>query len=275
MNRYLFKLAFLYPRIYSFIAYHREKKRKKEYEDNVKLFYDRDSNPREYRRIIRGMFELRGTRRMQRYLIPYFDARFIEQFVEIEGREILDRALAEGRGVVLLSAHLGNLNFGLSIIRKLGYNASFLKAGSPEKRRSRNALHVNPPKYSIYISKPPVSDSTKERIRETLQSGKIVYYTVDSAWGRRKAIVPFCGRKIGIPTGMIYFARSANATIIPFFQLYRHGNIKLIFKEPIDGRWKQGERDYDRVIEEFARILESYVSTYPNEYYGNVRFMVS
>jgi lauroyl/myristoyl acyltransferase len=83
------------------------------------------------------------------------------------------------------------------------------------------------------------------------------------------------GRTFTFPTGMLHYARQANAAVLPFIQLYRRGNIKLIMKEPIDGQWKQGERDYDRAIKEFAKLLESYILAYPEEYYGDIRRLVS
>jgi Kdo2-lipid IVA lauroyltransferase/acyltransferase len=275
IRRLFFRLAFIYPRIYAFFSFYLEKRRKREYEGNVKLFFSEDKDPKGFRRITRSMFELKGMRKMQRYLIPHIDHRFIRQSVEMEGLDILDRALSGERGIVLLSAHFGNLGIGLSILRKLGYGVYFLKGGNPEKQRSRNALYVNPPEYSIYIPTPPVSHSTKEKILETLRSGKTICYTVDSAWGRKKAEVSCFGRTLNISTGMIYYARQANAIVLPFIQLYRRGSIKLIIKEPIDGQWKEGERDYTRVIEEFAKILEFYILGYPEEYYGDIRYLVS
>jgi Kdo2-lipid IVA lauroyltransferase/acyltransferase len=274
MRRLFFRLLFLYPRVYAFFAYYLGKRRKRQYEGNVELFFPKESDPQGFRRVTRAMFELRGTRRIQRHLIPRIDDRFIGRYVQMEGRDILDRALLKRKGVVLLSAHVGNLNIGLGVLRKLGYGVHFLKGGNPEKRRTGGALSANPPELSIYIPRPPVSGNTKDVIIQALRSGKIIYYTVDSAWGRKKAEVSCFGRTFHISTGMIYYARQADAIVIPFLQLYRRGNIKLVFKEPIDGGWKQGDKDYDRVIKEFAKILESYVSAYPEEYYGDIRTLL-
>jgi len=78
----------------------------------------------------------------------------------------------------------------------------------------------------------------------------------------------FFGREIGFPSAMVYFARQAKAAIIPFIHLYQRGKITLIFREPIDGHWRNGERDYKRIMAEFAKLLESYILTYPEQYMG-------
>jgi Kdo2-lipid IVA lauroyltransferase/acyltransferase len=275
MKRIFLKLVLLYSLFYSNYYYYVKKHRNREYEENAKLFLRDGIDTKESLRIIKRLIELKGIRKMERYIIPLIDKQFIDEFTEIEGLDILDRALSSGRAVVLISAHIGNLSIGLRILRKLGYGAVFLKSGIPDKRRSKSKLRVHPPDYSIYIPHPPVSHSTKEKILETLRSGKIIYYMVDSARGRKRVEVSCFGRTFTFPTGMLHYARQANAAVLPFIQLYRRGNIKLIIKEPIDGQWKQGERDYDRAIKEFARILESYILAYPEEYYGDIRRLVS
>jgi hypothetical protein len=55
---------------------------------------------------------------------------------------------------------------------------------------------------------------------------------------------------------------------ILFIHLYQRGKITLIFKESIDGHWRNGERDYRRIMAEFAKLLESYILTYPEQYMG-------
>jgi Kdo2-lipid IVA lauroyltransferase/acyltransferase len=264
----LFKLAFLYPRIYAFFCYYRKKAHQREYEEKVNLFYNTDMDPKGIRRIVRGIFELRGVRKIQRYLIPLMDNRFIQQFVTIEGLDILDRALTKRRGIILMSAHIGNFHIGFNILRVLGYEINFFKGGNPKKQRSRKLRYVDPNEYTIFSRNAPLSNTAKHRILEILRSGRIIYYTVDAEGGRRKVGVSMLGRTMHFSTGMLHFALQADAAVLPFFHLYRRGKIKLIFKEPIDGDWRQGEEDYQRIMEEFAKLLEYYILAYPKEYMG-------
>jgi KDO2-lipid IV(A) lauroyltransferase len=252
--------------MYAFFSYYRKKEHKREYEEKVRLFLPRDMDERKRRRIVRRVFELRGVRKMQRYLIPLIDDRFIKRFVTAEGLDILNRALAEGRGIILMSAHTGNPHIGFNILRALGYEVIITKGGHPKKQRKFR--YVDTPEYTIFTRSAPLSNTEKERILKILESGKIIYYTGDAGGGRKTVEVSFLGRTMNFPTGMLHFALQTNAIVLPFFHLYRRGRFKLIFKEPIDGDWKQGEKDYQRIIEEFARLLESYIFSYPEEYMG-------
>ncbi len=268
MKWFFFKLAFLYPRVYAFFCYYRKTEHRREYEEKIKLFYNKDMDQKGIRRIVRGIFELRGLRKTQRYLIPLMDNRFIQQFVTIEGLDILDRALTKKKGVILMAAHIGNFHIGFNILRALGYEINFFKGGNPKKTGFKKFRYIDPVEYTIFAHNAPLSNAAKERILEILRSGRIIYYTGDAEGGRKKAEVSFLGRTINFPTGMLHFALQATAIVVPFIHLHRRGKIKLIFKEPIDGDWKQGEKDYKRIIGEFAKLLESYILAYPEEYMG-------
>jgi KDO2-lipid IV(A) lauroyltransferase len=268
MKWLFFKLAFLYPRIYAFFSYYRKKDRKRECEEKVKLFYDPHMDPQSVKRIVQGIFEVRGLRKLQRYLIPHIDHRFIRQFVTIEGLDILDRAVATKRGIILISGHIGTVHVGFNILRALGYEIHLLKEGNPANRRSTRFRHFDPNELTILTHDAPLSDDAKERILGILRSGGIIFYTADSRGGKKKVEVSFLGRKMSFPSGMLHFARKTNAIVLPFIHLYRHGKIRLIFEEPIDGDWKQGEKDYRRIMGDFAKLLEYYIRTYPESYRG-------
>jgi Kdo2-lipid IVA lauroyltransferase/acyltransferase len=266
MKWLLFKLFFLYPRVYAFFCYYRKKGHKREYEEKVRLFFQRDMTRKRRKMIVRGIFELRGVRKIQRYLIPLIDNRFIQRFVTMEGLDILERALTEGRGIILMSAHTGNPHIGFNILRALGYEVTITKGGHPKKQR--RFRYVDSPEYTIFTRDAPLLNTVKERILEILRSGRIIYYTGDAGGGRKKVEISFLGRTMNFPTGMLHFALQANAIVLPFFHLYQRGKIKLIFKEPIDGDWKRGEKDYRRIMEEFAKLLESYIVAHPEGYMG-------
>jgi hypothetical protein len=70
----LIKLAFFYPRVFAFSSYRRKKEKRREYEDKVIFFYQKEKDPEIVKRIVKGVFELRGVRKVMRYLIPLMDA---------------------------------------------------------------------------------------------------------------------------------------------------------------------------------------------------------
>jgi lauroyl/myristoyl acyltransferase len=67
---------------------------------------------------------------------------------------------------------------------------------------------------------------------------------------------------------MLYLAHQANASIIPFIHLYQRGKMTLIFKDPLDEEWRDGEIAYQRIVKEFVKLLEAYILKYPEQYMG-------
>ncbi len=196
------------------------------------------------------------------------DAWFIKKFVEVDGLDNVDQVLQSGRGIVLMAAHFGNPHMGFNALRAMGYDLAVIKGGLPREHKRRRFRYVDVVKDTIFVGDPSLARQYKERILETLRSGKMIAHYGDAKEGRLKEKVLFFGREMAFPTGMIHLAHQANAAIIPFFHLYRRGKITLIFKEPIDYCWKEGKGGYRRILEEFAKLLESYIAIYPEQYMG-------
>jgi len=267
MKRILFKIAFLYPRLYAFFCYYRKRDQREAFEDKVRMFCSSRTNGQELKKIVRGLFEIRGTRKLQNYLIPQMDRDFVKWFVAIEGIDRLDQALKQGRGVLLMSAHIGNPHMGFSVLRILGYQINIIKGGKPRRSRQQRFRYSDPHEFTIFTHDTSLPVTSRERALEILQSGKILYYSGDAVGGKTKVEIPFLGHRIRFSTGTLHLAFQANAIVIPFIHLYQGGKIRLIFHEPMEGPWT-GERDYRRVIESYAKLLESHVLERPEEYMG-------
>lgn len=268
MKWFLFKLAFFYPRIYAFLSYHRKRTKRKEFEDKVLFFYSKEKDPRRIKEIVKGVIELRGVRKVMRYLIPQMDGRYIEQFVEVEGLDHLDRALKEKRGVLLMAGHIGIPHLAFNALRVMGYETVLLSGVTPKTPKHPRFRYYDTPDKTIFTHDLSLSEVYKKRILETLRSGKMIYYDADAGEGKKKERVLFLGKEMDFPTGMLSLAHQANAIVIPFIHLYRRGKTRLIFREPIDGSWEDGIEGYKRIIAGFATLLESHILAFPEQYLG-------
>jgi KDO2-lipid IV(A) lauroyltransferase len=268
MRRFLFKFAFFYPRIYAFSCYHRKKEKRREYEDKISFLYPAEKSSESVKKIVMGIFELRGVRKIMRYLIPHMDALFIKHFVRVQGLHYLDEALKEGRGVVLMAGHLGIPHLSFNALRTMGYDLILLSGVTPKEPKHAKIRYYDTYQNTIFVNDLSSSEEYKKRIFETLRAGKIIYYDGDAGEGRIKEKVSFLGKIMEFPTGMIHLAHQAKAAIVPFIHLYEKGKITLILKETADHYWVNGEGEYRKIVEAFAKLLESYILTYPEQYLG-------
>ncbi len=269
MKSFFYKLAFLYPRVYAFFCYYRKKEQRAEFEEKVKLFFDPHANPDQVKRAVRGVFEIRGSRKMQRYLLPRLDKDFVRRFVTIEGLHHLDRALQQGRGILMIAGHIGNPHIGLNIIRVMGYDLTIIKGGKTKIPRFPKFRYSDPLEFTIFTEDTSLSKTARERALEILRSpGRILYYSGDAIEGKRKVEIPFLGHPMQFATGTLHLAAQTHAIVLPIIHLYRHGKIWVGLGAPLDGQWKNGPDDYKRILETFAKLMESYIIPHPEEYMG-------
>jgi lauroyl/myristoyl acyltransferase len=168
-----------------------------------------------------------------------------------------------------MAGHLGNPHLSFNALRVMGYDVIVLKGGIPRKARYPRFKYYDSFERTVFVHDPSVPiGEKKRRILEVLRTGRIIYHPADAAEGRIKRTAFLLGKEVGFPTGMLRFAHQAQARIIPFIHLYQGGKITLILKEPIDGLWTEGEREYGRILTEFAQLLETYILTYPEQYMG-------
>jgi KDO2-lipid IV(A) lauroyltransferase len=196
------------------------------------------------------------------------DEHYIKRFVEVEGLDYLDQALKEKRGVLLMAGHIGIPHLAFNALRAMGYETILLSGVTPKTPKHPKTRYYDTPDKTIFTHDLSLSEIYKKRILETLRSGKIIYYDGDAGEGRKKERIVFLGREMDFPTGMLYLAHQAKATIIPFIHLYRRGRIILIFNAPLDEGWRDGENAYQRILKEFVKLLETYILNYPGQYLG-------
>jgi lauroyl/myristoyl acyltransferase len=73
------------------------------------------------RREVLAVFQYGALNYWDTLAIPHFDTQRILRVVDIHGAEVIARARAAGRGVIVISAHLGSVAFVGQILPALGY----------------------------------------------------------------------------------------------------------------------------------------------------------
>ena len=264
----LYKIFFIYPVIFSFFYCLRQKDWRKEVEDKTVFFFN-PKDPKRIKKIVRGIAELKGVRKVQKYLIPQMDKQFVNQYVDIKGLHHLDKALKQGKGILLMTGHLGIPHLSWCALRIMGYDITVLKGGGgPRGSKHPKYKYYDTHENTIFLHDPSPEVSYKKRILDTLESRGTIYFAADVAEGKSNEEITFLGVKMKFPTGMIYYAHQAEATIIPFIHFYRRGKISLIFKEPIHNNWAHGKMEYNAILTKYAKIYEYYILKYPEQYLG-------
>ncbi|MBN1527069.1 MAG: hypothetical protein JW919_05775, partial [Candidatus Omnitrophica bacterium] len=88
---------------------------------NLRTVLGDGASDRDIERMAKDVFK-----NFAKYLVDFFrfskvDRDYIDKFVRVEGRQNIEKGLANGKGSILLSAHIGNWELGGIAVSLLGY----------------------------------------------------------------------------------------------------------------------------------------------------------
>lgn len=187
--------------------------------------------------------------------------------ITIVGREFLDAALAKGRGVILLSAHMGNF---------------FLIGARLAIDGHRSHIFVSPPRYQPFAQ---WMDNLRSRVRQqtirarprraaiktlhaVLRRNEIVIVIADEYRYDGGIPVTLFGGTVSARRGPATLALRTGAAIVPAYLIRQpDDSLKLIIEPELE--LARTHRDAEAVREGTLRItrwLERTVSAYPDQW---------
>lgn len=226
--------------------------------------------PDEVRRIARASYANLGRTTTETALLPLYDReRIIDMFDDVEGWSIVEERLARGKGLILVSGHLGNWEVG---------GAYLAARGLPMHAVAR---YMENPLFDRYLTRTRErigmaivhDDEAVRRVPRALRNGNAVAFLVDQgAVGLASTWVPFFGRLAKTPRGPAVFALRLAAPVV-FGVAIRQpsGRFRLTF-EPIDTTPTGDlEADVERIVTDYTAALERWVRRAPEQYFWHHR----
>lgn len=170
------------------------------------------------------------------FLLPGWPEEKFEERVEFSGLDILERAYAEKKGVVLAGGHIGNWELKLISIGKKGYPVhSIIK----EQRLPRTDQLINRLRTNLGLGLIPQKGAALRGAFEVLRQGEVLLVMMDEFAGDRGVEVDFCGRKTPTFSGAAVLARKFSCPLLPVAIRYLPGNRhRVVIKDRVatDGR---------------------------------------
>ena len=228
----------------------------------------------EIREIIKRSFINYCLSELEVLLYPVMNREFILKYVRIEGKEHLDEALLDNKGVLLFQAHFGAFQMVMAGIGYNDYKMSQISASASMWKEEmvswvqKRSFEVKARyEYCLPVEHISVKSSLRPAFR-ALERNEIVGITVDGGLGKRVVETRFLGRKANFQRGGPELAIRTGAKIIPAFIITEKGlRHRLIIHAPIEVR-KDVDKDekVEAILKDFAGILENHVYCYPDHY---------
>lgn len=192
-----------------------------------------------------------------------------EPFAQLyEGREHLDEALAEGRGAVLLTAHLGHWEIGGLGLRAMGYPVNVV-AMKHNTTLTNYLINIMRARHGIRIIE--VEDSAYGAIElvKALNRNELVAVLGDRVFSDRSEVTTFFHRPVPLPIGPVLLAMTARAPIVPAFSIMEApGCYRGIIEPPLELHYGPDRKEaLQHNMRQVTAVFERYISRYPDQWY--------
>ena len=214
-----------------------------------------------------------GLRHMQNFAKTAFEfMRFpvttpeeIAARCEVTGQEHVQNALAQKKGVLLVSGHFGNWELICPMMTHLRFPASAL-AGTQHNARMNDIMNETRERMGMNIITRGIG---VRNIIKALRSNRCVVLISDQNAPRLGIFVNFFGKPASTATGIAAFHLKLGSPIVFFFFIrLPRGRHRLVFL-PFDPGPLQGtrEKQIKTITRAYVSTLESMIRRYPEQYF--------
>lgn len=224
-----------------------------------------DIGPAEVQRIARGSYEHLGRTAIETALMSSLGRQqLLDMFEGVDNWEVLERAMALGKGCIFVTGHLGNWELGGAYLaaRGLPVGAIVRRMGNPLFDR-----YLNDTRRSFGVRIIYDAEAVRRTPRE-LREGRFIAFLADQGvLGLASTFVPFFGRPAKTPRGPAVFAlRLGTPTVFGVALRQPSGRYRISFEAITVEDTGDREQDVDAIVARYTKVLESWVRRAPEQY---------
>jgi len=188
----------------------------------------------------------------------------LTEFAKREGLEILEfieEATQQKKGVIAVTAHIGNYELAGAVTALSGYKVNAVALSHKDKRIND---FFDKQRKMVGVSVIPANIAIK-RCFSILRNGQLVAFLGDRVFSGSGVVANMFSRRALLPRGPAFFSIKTQAAIFPAFFVRENKNFyHLIFEKPINTKELQTE---ESIIKEYSLVLEKYIRMYPDQWY--------
>jgi KDO2-lipid IV(A) lauroyltransferase len=190
----------------------------------------------------------------------------LDDIVEVEGLEHFDEALAQGKGVISITAHIGNWELmGMYLIRK-GYPVTVLAREVNNEGINRLMMEIHQKNGMATILRKK-DWGTLKRIIQVLYDNHMLGMLIDQDARVPAVFVDFFGKPARTPSGPVSMALSTGAKIVTGFIVRKPDDRHRIIIKPVPIK-KVGTRS-ENVLHNtwvLTEMAEQLIRQYPDQW---------
>jgi KDO2-lipid IV(A) lauroyltransferase len=232
---------------------------------NLQLAFPEKSR-RERKRILRGVFTSIGRQAGEVCLFPRYTRTNVNQVVIYDGFENFERAYAQGKGVLFLTAHLGGWELSAFAHSLQGHPLHVVMRPLDNVYLDRMTREYRTMHGNSMVDK----DDFVRGLLSAMKAGETVGILMDTNMTPPQGVfVDFFGIPACTASGLARIALRTDASVVPGFTIWDPvlRKYRLRFDPPVK-LVRSGDDDADAVANtaQFTKIIEDYVRKYPDQW---------
>ncbi len=190
--------------------------------------------------------------------------------IEIRGFEGIRQHLSGTKGLILLTAHVGNWQVAMTVLRRLGKRV-YLMMRPEDNAAVRESLNIGNEQESVRILSTDDALGGVIEAMKAIEQGDIVSIMGDRAYEYGSMEADLFGGRVAFPYGAFSIAAAAQCPVVVLLSA-KTGEKKYItdvthvIDPPAGPRGKKAEQ-IGACVQEFARVLEEYAGRYPYQWF--------
>ena len=216
--------------------------------------------------VIHGMVRNLGWMAAEFARLPKHSKENIEQLVMIDGHENFLEAQRRGKGVLVLTGHIGAWELSSFAHALYGYPLHYMARPLDNKRidelvNGYRCLSGNRPIFK--------NESARVMLKVLKEAGTIGVLADQNTMPDEAVFVEFFGKQASTTTGIARVALHTGAAVVPGYAVWDESiqKYRLCFGPPVELiRTGDAERDVLENTQQFTKVLEEIIRKYPEQW---------
>ncbi len=190
--------------------------------------------------------------------------KIASRVVRARGKEYAEKALGKGKGVFIVTAHLGNWEL-LAGYLASSFPVSAVAQNLYDKRFDRIVTRFRENNLKVTMIKRGMA---LRGILNALKQNRLVLALCDQDSGSEGVFVPFFGKPAWTQSGVARIALKTGAALVPAFMVRgTDGNFEMQMDREIEvSRTGDLEKDVLETVRRYTEVIESHVKAYPDQW---------
>lgn len=232
--------------------------------DNMRHVLGADADSRQLRHAVRGVFHNTARNYYELICLKRLDLARLQKNLTVVGWEYLQGFLDEGRGVIIATAHLGNVDLVVQLLA--ARSVPLIVLAEPLEPPALFRL-VKGLRESLGLSFLPVGFSSLKTAIQALKQGGVVAVACDRDVLGKGEQMNFFGEDAILPTGAVDLALKTGAAIIPAFSSrLSHGRFEIHAEPPIILNGSRNGEQIKEANEKIIYSIEKHIRLHPEQW---------